>query len=238
MKQTAYKSGFTIIELMIAVAMIGVLVAIAAPSIQNMMLNSKTKATARSVADMLDFARSKAMQTGNPHLVFFGLDTDGDPFVHPNGDVSAMFVLEDDVVTNCRRDPNEAVYAIPQLEVDVAFRRSNGDAPVPAVVPTLGDVGDQAAVPVTGMSFTLPNGNSAGWILFGKDGFPRRFDAGADCDAESESEIGRGGGVVYVAGARAGSSDVTGRQYAIEMTPMGGVKLHRYEWSTNSWRVR
>jgi len=241
-KQTANKSGFTMLEMMIAVAIIGVLVAVAAPSFQYMRLNSKTKATARSVADMLDFARSKAMQTGDPHLVFFGLDMDGDPYVFPNGDVSAMFVLHDIdtpvVPANCRRDGGETVYALPQLEVDVALRRSNGDPPVLAVVPILGDVGDQAGVPINGMSFTLPNGGPAAWIIFGKDGIPRRFNAGADCDPESETEIGRGGGAVYVVGAINGSSDVTGRQYAVELTPMGGVKIHRYEWSTDSWRVR
>ncbi len=239
MKQTANESGFTMIELMIVMAMIGILAAIAAPGFQRMRHNGLTKSTARSMADMLDFARSKAMQTGNPHLVFFGVDTGGNPYLLSDGLPSAMFVVEDNVVTDCLVTNNELIYALPTLEPGVRLFRGLGDPPdFIAVPPTAGDVGDQDGVPVTGMSFAMPDGTDAQWILFGGDGIPRRFSAGAQCDAGSEAEIGRGGGTVYVNGARNPANDWDGRQYAVEVTPLGGVKIQRYDWSQNAWRIR
>lgn len=238
-KQTAKQSGFTMLELMIAIAMIGILAALSVPGFQRMRSNGLTKASARSVADMLDFARSKAMQTGNPHLIFFGVDTAGNPYLTQGGTPSPMFVVEDSVTEDCLVTNGELIYAINTTIPGIGYFRALGNPPlIPGVPATAGDVGDPAAVLVNGMSFTLPGGAPAQWILFGGDGIPRRFDAGALCDGDSESEIGRGGGTVYVNGTVVGANDWDGRQYAIEVSPLGGVKIQRYDWSANAWRIR
>jgi type IV fimbrial biogenesis protein FimT len=58
--------GFTLIELMTALAVLGVLVAIATPSFKQFAANSRTVASANSLANALAVARSEALRQSMP----------------------------------------------------------------------------------------------------------------------------------------------------------------------------
>lgn len=65
------KQGFTLVELVIAIGLMAILLAIAVPSIISMVQSQKHKETARYVASMLRQAKSTAVATNCPQMVIF-----------------------------------------------------------------------------------------------------------------------------------------------------------------------
>lgn len=61
---TAKHTGFTLIELMVALAVLGILLSIAIPSFQNMVLDNRIAAQANQVITALNYARSEAVKRG------------------------------------------------------------------------------------------------------------------------------------------------------------------------------
>jgi type IV fimbrial biogenesis protein FimT len=58
--------GFTLVELMITIVVLGILTTIAVPGFQNFVLNSRMSSTANDLVSTLNFARSEAVkQAGN-----------------------------------------------------------------------------------------------------------------------------------------------------------------------------
>ncbi|MGH2740562.1 MAG: pilus assembly FimT family protein [Actinomycetota bacterium] len=70
------EGGFTIIELMVALFIAGILFAIAVPTIQNYVAIQQLRGRAREVTDVLRTARNLAMDEGVPRYVLF---RSGDP---------------------------------------------------------------------------------------------------------------------------------------------------------------
>jgi len=73
-KHSASETGFTLIEIMLVLLLISILSAIAMPSLQELTLSTRLKSSARSIRDMLHFARDMAVTEGTPYLVVFDLD--------------------------------------------------------------------------------------------------------------------------------------------------------------------
>src|SRR5258706_3046678 len=64
-------NGFTLVELMTVVAVVGFLGAIAMPSIARILQRQEPKNSTTDVAGLLSSARSHAVSEGTPHLVYF-----------------------------------------------------------------------------------------------------------------------------------------------------------------------
>jgi type II secretion system protein H len=64
-------SGFTIIELLTVVAMIGLMAAMGVPAIKSFSRSTDVKATATQIAADAWFARQRAIATSNPHSIRF-----------------------------------------------------------------------------------------------------------------------------------------------------------------------
>lgn len=66
---TTKHTGFTLIELMVTIAVLGILLSIAIPSFQNMVLNSRITAQANQAITALNYARSEAIKRAAPATV-------------------------------------------------------------------------------------------------------------------------------------------------------------------------
>ena len=66
MRMWRRNSGFTLIELMIVVALIAIIATVAVPSFQGLVESNRQKSTTNSVLGILNFARSEAVRRGEP----------------------------------------------------------------------------------------------------------------------------------------------------------------------------
>ena len=70
MRSLAHQRGFTLIELMIVVALLGITAAIAVPNFGRMIDNNQHAAAANDFSGLLHFARSEAIRRGNRVTVY------------------------------------------------------------------------------------------------------------------------------------------------------------------------
>jgi prepilin-type N-terminal cleavage/methylation domain-containing protein len=79
--------GFSLLEVMTVVAVLGILATFAFPSTRRMLDRAEAKASATQVAGLLNDARTRAVTEGTPHLVYFN-----SPEVGADGECAAMAV--------------------------------------------------------------------------------------------------------------------------------------------------
>jgi prepilin-type N-terminal cleavage/methylation domain-containing protein len=87
--------GFTIMELMVVCAILGVLAMLAFPRMQTFMNAQETKQSATEMAGVLEMARSRAVAEATPQLVYVN-----DPTVDANGDCGPVAVIVRDLDHN------------------------------------------------------------------------------------------------------------------------------------------
>ena len=220
------RSGFTIIELMIALAIVGIVAAMALPGWREFQVNQRLRDMTRAGANMMQTARSQAIATGNNHIVYLaagvGTDVCGNPMVDPLGRAVPMLILDDGppgAGTNCcidggERVLNEPVFTRPGVMDDVNWGSTFAAGPAPMD----SGGGDHT----TGSTFTDANGNQTRWVMFRPDGVPVGFTA-----ACVTGRIGSGAGGVYVTNAN--------RDYSIVVTPLGGTHVTGFERGAGVW---
>jgi prepilin-type N-terminal cleavage/methylation domain-containing protein len=222
------KAGFTLIEAMIVVAIIGAVAAIGTPAMGRFLIDLRTRAAARGAADALRIARAEAIRTGNPHVVYFSAAASGNPpATDPvgaalgadpasGGGPYPVLILRDGGVgaPNCRIDPGEVQQGI-SAQRNVAWGSTvSGGASVPS------DTG--LADHSSGSSFRTPAGAPTTWVSFAPNGIPVGFDAACDTGG-----VGSGGGAIYLTNGR--------RDYAIVLSPLGVVRVHIWEEGVGQW---
>lgn len=206
------RAGFSLLEVMVVVAIVGALVAVAGPGLGQFLANQRVKSAARSVADSLQIARAEAIRTGDAHIVYLLGQPD------PAGTLPGVpaLVIDDGPVAgrNCQIDAGESRSTIP------AERGVSWGVTLAGATPAPGDYLD--ADPSDGATFRDAAGNTVSWVLFRGDGVPLTFDA-----ACTLAPIGSGGGAVYVTNGD--------RDYAVVLSPLGAVRVHAYDVGANAW---
>lgn len=217
--------GFTLIEVAIALAIIGVITAVALPNVSRYMENANGRRAAKSVADAFNFARAQAIRTGNNHLVFFAAggagDTAGHSLTGADGRAVPILVLNDgrpgSADQNCEIDAGEETIV---FDAQDGVGWGNNSAPSTEEAPEETAV---TSIPSSGSSFFAPNGTTAvTWVQFRPDGVPVAVDN--SCTA---GRLGTGGGTIYLW--------TQNRDYAVSLSPLGGVRVHVWNPATGAW---
>ena len=220
-------AGFTMIEVLLVVAIIGIAAAMALPSFQAMRSNNRLMGQARDIANIFQVARQRAVTTGNNHIVYFstngGTDFCANGFpVDPTTGFPMPAVLIDDgppgPPSNCCIDANETIETVP-ANFGVLWG-------VQAGLPSVNEDGG-GGVHTVGSTFNNPGGAQAHAILFRPDGVPVAL--GAAC---ATGGIGTGGGAIYLNNEPASANG--GRTYAVVLTPLGASKIYSWDASQNA----
>jgi prepilin-type N-terminal cleavage/methylation domain-containing protein len=84
--------GFTLLELLVVLAIVGIAMAIGIPALQNLVVRSRTEAFAREIASLVQHSRLEAIRRNRPAIVYF--DTSENQiaaFVNVDGDEDFEF---------------------------------------------------------------------------------------------------------------------------------------------------
>jgi len=225
--------GMTLVEIVIALAIIGILTGMGFVGFNGWVEAQHVRAAARNVADAFTLARTEAIRTANPHVVFFGITAltgvDGaglpvDPLGNPiqgSPGVAAPILVLNDANRNCAIDAGEA--AVPFIskpnvtwDVTTATVRAPNDTGVVAL--GSGSTFASPANPATPIPFVLFRAG---------DGVPVAFTGSAVTGCGTIGATGSGAGSIYVTDGK--------RDYATTLAPMGGVRVHSWEAVSNTW---
>lgn len=219
------EDGYTLLELMTALGLISVIIAVAAPSIIEWRTHYQAKQAARAIAGIFHKARAEAMRTGDRQVVFFGnpgLTDPGGNAVQAGGTWVPVLSVDDGEpgTANCRIDPGETSEFIRPVG-DLSWGVSEATGPLS------GDSGGAPFNPGStwdGGTFTKPNASKANWVVFRSDGIPVAFEGnGIGCGTIGDT--GSGGGGLYLTN---GSHD-----FGVVLTPLGGARMH--VWNNGAW---
>ena len=217
------RAAFTLLEVMIVLAIIGVVAATAMPAWQRFQANQALRTAVRSAAGLLSEARSLALAERRNHLVLFnvgpGTDVCGNPIVDALGNPTPILVIDDGPpgTGNCCIDAGEYVDAMNvRLPVTATWGATFAAAPAPV------DIGGGTAWNTLGSSFRTPAGGPARGVLFRADGLPVTFS-----NTCALGSTGSGGGALYVTNAE--------RDYGIALSPIGAVSIERWERTAGVW---
>jgi prepilin-type N-terminal cleavage/methylation domain-containing protein len=215
------RAGFTIVELMIVVAIVGIFAALAIPAWNQYQSNLQLRTAARSVSNAFSYARSRAVATGNRYVVAFAYDPGnpndacGNPIVNEQGKDVPFMVFEDGApaAANCCLDAGEERYS-ERPAPGVSWGVTIAGGPVPS---DMGG-GDYKL----GSSFAEPDGSQAGWVVFGPDGIPLAFNAACNLGT-----TGTGAGAIYVTNGD--------RDYGVVLNPLGTSSVERFDPAQGAW---
>ena len=216
-------SGFSVIELMVVVAIIGILTAMVAPSLRSFGNRESARANAQNIAAILAETRALAIDQGRNYMVLFSAPTVlrnpitgvSPPIAQIVQDVNGDWAIGGpDVVRN--------VFASQDTKPNVSAYGLGGAAPfgtsptAPEDVPG-GGVADLSTL-AGGTTFPLFAGAPA--VGFTPRGIP--------VDLNTTNTPGSGAGAFYI-------TDNNKTVYATVLLPLGGTRVRVLDPVVNNW---
>jgi len=217
------RRGFTLIEMMVVVATLGLMATIAVPGLLDMQRDQHLRSAARDIADALQLARAHAIRTGNDHIAIFQGAT-GEPVPARLRTSHVIDVVDDGVASSadCTIANAEVIYSVSAEGEDLRWGTTStlaGANPVPTdggLAPTNVFKGSS----FTDATVTTPTTSAskfASWVVFQPDGIPRLL---TPTSCSNVGSPGSGGGAIYLTNGR--------RDYAVVLSPFGAVRVHHW----------
>jgi len=221
------QTGFTLLEMMLAVALIGIMAGITSMMMTGSLGESRAKGAVRSIADLLMLARQEAVRTGDNHIVFFFEDAGDNALTGPTGRAAAALLIRDGDADGVV-DSGEKVAAVYVDDTGSLGWGSTFAANLATPAKAPNDNPD-ATFPATDADFLCctfldPDDNEARWVVFMPDGLPRGFKVGPF----TAGDVTSGNGAVYVTSGN--------RDYAVVLAALGGVRVHGFMEGSGGWR--
>jgi len=218
------KQGYTLIETMIVVAIIGIMAGLVATVLARRTGDQRAMAAVRSVADLMLLARTEAIRTGTNHIVYVQLDP-ADAALEDKAGVPVAALLTADADGDGLPDAGEYKASVPFDDTNSLQWGSTFAAAVTQPAPNDNAAGVFPSVDpdFACCTFTDPGANPSRWVVFLPDGMPRAFATGPF----AAGALGTGGGAVYVSSGE--------RDYAVVLAPLGGVRVHSWNRGKDTW---
>ena len=216
MQSLRRQDGFTLLELMIVVAIMGAIVAFAIPSLWRYQVKEDARSNAQAIAGVIRGARDQAIRQGTQQFVLFDAPASG---------AGAILRVTRDVDGNWQEtavDQARDLFPQPSTSASVSAYGQGAinvyaAAPLAPSDPAAGNLGTIA----DGASFPQdPNTLSLGF------GFTAR---GVPVALATPTTWGSGAGAFYV-------TDNVRNVFAVELGPLGEIRVRSFDPATNSWQ--
>lgn len=223
--KTDRQRGFSILEMMVVVAIILILSAILAPKMTNIIDAQKLQANAQAYAGLMQQARARSVQDNHPYQVLIST-TGGFPMAYVDVGGNQTYVNTD-----------------PGVQLDSPITVTDSSAPSGFCSVTRLNI-----IPLnleTTPAMIADNGASSPGLAFNERGLPcQRSTAGGACSNSTTVTSSCGGTsgttlVAWVTYLRYTNRDGTYSWAAVTVTPAGRIKTWRYQYSSansGSWQ--
>ncbi len=216
------RQGFTIIELLIVVAIVAVISMLAAPKLTQYRLREDARALADAYRGALSEARSLAITRGRPHFVLFNA-----PAIPEWVDDSIALIVDDadssfTITVGDAFDSPEPRPGLLTTQIGLYGVGSQSTSPFKDATPPAEDQAAPADLESVsqGSSFDTDPATGVPAVGFTTQGIP--------VSMQTTTTFGSGAGAIYV-------TDNAGLVFAVILEPLGAVRIRALRPGTSTW---